>query len=332
VNRLTTFLAGIVIAAVVLFVLQNLGIWGPGDFRLQPRQGGWTRTGAEPDTADTSSPPVRAGSTIRVASFNIQAFGNTKAAKPHVMDLLARIVREFEIVAIQEIRSRDNDLLPNFVERINTTGRHYDYVIGPRLGRTSIQEQYAFVFDSAAVEVDRSQLYTVADPDDLLHREPLVAWFRVRGPPADEAFTFTLVNIHTDADEAEQELDVLAEVFRVVRNDGRQEDDVILLGTLNADDRNLGRLGSIPGITCVVTATPTDTRGTAQYDNILFDARATNEFTGRGGIFDFLRRYNLSMEEALEVSDHLPVWAEFSIYEGGQPGRVAARPDSRATK
>ena len=43
------------------------------------------------------------------------------------------------------------------------------------------------MFDTASIEVDRSALYTVADPDDLLHREPLVGWFRVRGPPADQA-------------------------------------------------------------------------------------------------------------------------------------------------
>jgi hypothetical protein len=55
----------------------------------------------------------------------------------------------------------------------------------------------------------------------------------------------------------------------------------------------------------------------------LFTLPATQEFTGRGGVFDLIREYNLTVDEALEVSDHLPVWAEFSIYEGGQPGRFA---------
>ena len=106
------------------------------------------------------------------------------------------------------------DILPQFVEAINATGRHYDYVIGPRLGRTASKEQYAFIFDTASIEVDRNALYTVADPDDLLHREPLVGWFRVRGPPPDQAFTFSLVDIHTDPDETKQELDALGDVFR----------------------------------------------------------------------------------------------------------------------
>ncbi len=42
---------------------------------------------------------------------------------------------------------------------------------------------------------------------------------------------------------------------------------------------------------------------------------------------DLMREYNLTMEQALEVSDHLPIWAEFSIYENGHPGPVATLPD-----
>jgi len=243
-----------------------------------------------------------------------------------VMDVLARIVRKFDVVAIQEIRSRDEDIIPNFVELINSTGAHYDFVVGPRLGRTVSKEQYAFIYDMTVVEVDRTQLYTVADPPDVLHREPLVGWFRVRGPPAEEAFTFSLVNIHTDPDEAKQEVNVLAQVYHKVRDDGRQEDDVIILGDLNVDDKNLGQLGQISGITVVISGTPTNVTMTKQYDNIVFHRTATNEFTGRGAVFDFLREYNMTTDEAKEVSDHLPVWAEFSVYEGGQPGRIATRP------
>ncbi len=326
-NRLTTFLAGMVIAVIALVAGQHLE-WFQGEPLFQVRSGANRASDSDTELIVTGPPPpaVRAGSTMRIASFNIQAFNHSKAAKAHVMDLLARIVREFDIVAVQEIRSRSDDLVPNFVELVNAAGRHYDYVIGPRQGRGAVQDQYAFVFDAATVEVDRTQLYTVADPDDLLLREPLVAWFRARGPPADEAFTFTLVNVHVDPERTAEELDVLADVFRLVRDDGRGEDDVILLGTFYADDRHLGALGRLPGLTAVISATPTNTQSTEQRDNVLFDRRATNEFTGRGGIFDFLRQYNLSLQEALEVSDHLPVWAEFHVYEGGQPGRVATRP------
>ena len=324
--KTSTILWGIAAAAAGWYFFEKYDVRGIEDVTLAP-------AGSSADSLPAANdplqpPPVRATGTIRVASFNIQVFGKTKAAKPHVMDLLARVVRGFDIVAVQQIQCSDDDLLPNFIELVNTADRHYDYVIGPRLGRASIHEQYAFIFDLTTIEVDRSQLYTVADPDDLLCREPLVGWFRVRGPPTDQAFTFSLVNVRVDPDQTEQELDVLDDVYRVVRDDGRREDDVLVIGDLNADDRHLGQLAQISGMRPVLSGTSTDTRGTAQLDNIVLQQQVTNEFTGRAGIFDFMRQYNLSMEEALEVSDHLPVWAEFSAHEGGQAGRIASRPEA----
>ncbi len=36
------------------------------------------------------------------------------------------------------------------------------------------------------------------------------------------------------------------------------------------------------------------------------------EFTGRSGAVDFLRLMNMSIGEAEEISDRIPVWAEFT--------------------
>jgi len=320
------------IAAIVViggyFFSQNFSLVGLENVKFKTRESTGTDYGTGTTTIATNAPPVvRNGKTIRIATFNIQVFGRSKISKPIVLDILARIIRHFDVIAIQEIRAKDQDILPLFVEAINNGGRQYDYVIGPRLGRSSSKEQYAFIFDRASIEVDRQQLFTIDDErDDLLHREPFVGWFRVRGPAANQGFTFSLVNIHIDPDEVATELQVLDDVMRVVRDDGRNEDDVILLGDFNADDRHFGELGRVPQIAWAISGVPTNTRGTKQYDNIVFYANATREFTGRTGVFDFMREYNLTIDEALEVSDHLPVWAEFSIYEGGEVGRVATLP------
>jgi endonuclease/exonuclease/phosphatase family metal-dependent hydrolase len=278
----------------------------------------------------TTAPPPRGGDTIRIATWNIQVFGESKLADPAAMQVIVSVLKNFDLIAIQEVRAQSQDILPQLIALLNADGQYqYDYVIGPRLGRTSSKEQYAFVFDMASIEVDRYQLYTINDQDDLLHREPLVGWFRARLAPDKQAqaFTFSLVNIHTDPDEVDRELNALDDVFFAVQGDGRNEDDVLLLGDVNVNEKHLGELGKISGLTWVVANTPTNTRGDAQYDNIFFHGTATPEFTGRGGVLDFMRAFNLKLEEeALKVSDHLPVWAEFSVYEGGQPGPLAARP------
>ena len=321
-NKSTVIVIALVCGVIGFFVFQRYELRSiDGGIQIVEREQGQGVFGV----SAPRKPAVRAGESIRVASFNIQVLGDSKIEKTHVMDLLARIIRQFDVVAIQEIRSRNQDVLPRFVDIINATGRSYDYVISERLGRTDQKEQYAFIFDTASIEIDRHQLYVINDPDDVLHREPFVGWFRARGPEVEQAFTFTLVNIHVDPDETDVELDALDDVYHVVLRDGRNEDDVIILGDFNVSDSELGELGTVPGLTAVIQSMPTNTRKTAQYDNIVFVDAATTEFTGRGGIFDFLREYNLSMQHALEVSDHLPVWAEFSVYEGGKPGQIAQR-------
>lgn len=310
---------------LLLVLAATAGAWAVGKFRISGLENLSLSRSQDGQGEETFTlPPVRAGETIRVASFNIQVFGVDKMQNRGVVEVLARIVRQFDIVAIQEIRSNEQDLIARFVRQVNATDRSYNYVLGPRLGNSSSKEQYAFIYDQASIEIDRSQLYTLTDPDNLLHREPLVGWFRCRGPAPDQAFTFSLVNIHTDPDVVLDELNVLDDVMLVVRDDGRNEDDVILLGDFNADDQNLGELGTISGIQAAIVNQPTNTRRTAQYDNIIFHAPATREYTGRAGVFDFWRKYNLTEENALKVSDHMPVWAEFSVFEGGRPSRVAS--------
>ena len=290
------------------------------DLRQSPYRS--ASTGGEANNVQTE--PM-GGPSIRIASYNIQVFGNAKASKPYVMNTLAQIIRLFDVVAIQEIRTKDNYLIPNFVQLINQGGHRYDHVVGPRLGYTTVKEQYAFIYNTDRIELDRQSVYRVRDPDELLHREPLVATFRTRGVDPAEAFTFTLVNIHTDPDEVSEELDALAEVYRVVRRAGRDEDDVIVLGDLNTDDRRLGRLGQIPGMYPLIAGVWTNTKQSKQYDNILIHQPSTVEYTGRSGVLDVMRIMNLNERQAMQVSDHFPVWGEFSIYERDRFGRIANR-------
>ncbi|MDP6447514.1 MAG: endonuclease/exonuclease/phosphatase family protein [Pirellulaceae bacterium] len=299
------------------------------DIQLKPTGGtggdsGQSRSGEEA-TATPSS--TSASNAIRIATFNIQVLGTTKASKTDVMDHLGLIIRQFDVVAIQELRTKEARVMESLAAAANSKGAKYDYLVGPRLGRSSSKEQYVFMYDTERIQLESGSVYTISDPDDLLHREPLVATFRVRGPPTKEAFRFTLINIHTDPDETDTELDALGDVFRLVQSDN-YDDDVILLGDVNVSEKKLGRLGDVPGITWIVHGEPTNTRRTKSYDNILFTQAETSEFTGAWGIVDLQKQLSLSSDQALAISDHLPVWAEFTPNEAVR--RVAARPgDSR---
>jgi hypothetical protein len=263
---------------------------------------------------------------IHVATFNLDGLDRFKVQQPGVLETLALVIQRFDVIAVQQIHSREPNLLPQLVDRVNESGREFDYVIGPQVGRGGNEEQFAFLFDTNRVDIDRYELYTIGDPDDLLRYEPLVGWFRAKGAEPDEAFTFTLVNMHTDPQEFERETSILESVLQRVRNDQRGEDDCIALGDFQADADTVQRLAQVASVLFVVRDTPTDLRHTEQRHNILLERHATREFTGRSGVFDFPREMNLTVPAAELISSHLPVWAEFSIYEGGTPGRIATRP------
>ena len=265
---------------------------------------------------------AQSASSIRVASFHVQALGAAKLAKPHVFEMLVRILRRFDVVALQGIQSTRDDILPIIVERLNQSGRNYDYIIGPRVGRSAPLEQFAYIFDTQRLETDRYQLYTVDDPEDLIAREPLVAWFRTKGHAAHHAFTFSMINVRIDPAFAERERQLLPGLVNAVQNDGRGEDDWILLGDFAGGDAELFPLTK-QGVRLALIGIPTNVEGTSMLDEIAFSGPATVEFNGKVGVYDFLRQYNLSLEQALEVSDHLPIWAEFSTLEGAEPGRIA---------
>jgi deoxyribonuclease-1-like protein len=305
----------------------------PGAWPTQPQAGGPAFT--QP-TAGANVPPLFDGPKIRIASFNIQDFGPTKAGKREVWVTLAEIIRRFDVVAIQEISSKDQSLMRNFLAAVNGPGRAYDIVLGPRLGNSNQMEQYAYLYDTSRIIVDPSTVYTVGDPENLLHREPLVATFRTR-MPEETAFTFILVNVHTDPDVVftrptpgamPGEIDVLAEVYRVVRQASQNEDDVIMLGDFNVDDRRLGRLGQIPGIKPLLLNVATNVRQDKMYDNIILHEPSTTEYAGVSGVFDIRRELgltNLSQADLEQISDHLPVYAEFYATERDGMGRIAAR-------
>lgn len=261
---------------------------------------------------------------IRIATLPLSTLSPSTLGVPQMMDVLVDFMRRFDMIAVQNLRTVDDSTLPTFVSMVNAQGARYAYLLGPPVGRSSSPAQYAFLFDSDRLEVDMGSVYTVPVPPELMDRQPLVARFRVRKVPVEHAFTFTLVNVQVQADRMAVELNTLADVFLSVQRNGSGEDDVILLGDLG-NSSTLGRIGEFPNITATIQGPSTDRRQESSTFNLLYDAGATVESTGRSGVLNLMSLYGLSREQAEFVSPQKPIWAEFSVYEGGI-GPVARLP------
>lgn len=317
-------------ARLVLIVLVVAAAVGGGwfflNYEVQRTPTGWKiaqrSRGSAGRDVPTNPGPVPSRSTIRIATFQLGRFDDIKLAKPQVAEVLISLLSNFDLVAVQGVRGKNQGVLVHLIDQMNANGRSYDFATCPTQQTDGLEHYSAFIFDTATIEIDRSTVHFVDDALGRLRIKPLIGSFRARGPDPAEAFTFTLINVEADGDRAAIELDLLAKAFRAVHKNRPAEDDVILLGDLESDDQHLGGLNRLFGVAPLLSGFATTARGTQLLDNILLDRRATGEFTGRVEVVDMLHQFHLTMQQAVEISEHLPVWAEFSVYEGGEAGHL----------
>ncbi len=261
--------------------------------------------------------------TLRIGAFNIQVFGTSKASKPEVMDNIADIIRTYDIVAIQEIRDKSQTALPALVDEVNGDGSAFDYVVSERLGRTSSMEQYAYLYDTGTVELaGTAETYPEPEGTDPFHREPYIASFRALSGDFDATF----IVIHTDPDEATEEINALSDVLAYVRGANPDEPDIVVMGDLNADGSYFDEDGPCTlrcsdYFWCIDNGMDTTTSSTdCTYDRIIITDSMEQYFSGDAGVYRFDTEYGLSEDETKAVSDHYPVYMVFSVGEDVRAG------------
>ena len=260
---------------------------------------------------------VDTGDSIIMGSFNIEIFGRAKMGNSDVTAILVDIARRFDLLAIQELRSTDQSIVPRFVDMINADGSKFKWVLGPRQGYTISKEQYVYIYDSEKIELV-GEPYVAPDPTGVMHRSPLSASFRCIAPGRD-AFSFTLMNVHVDPDEVYREADALSVVIDNVRRLHPEEDDLILLGDVNCPPRFFQDYPWFQNqFPCVADEWTTNTAQNQNLDNIVFDFQNTREFLEQSGVLNLMLEYELTRDQANLVSDHFPVWAVFSNVEAPQ--------------
>ncbi len=289
---------------------------------------------------------------LLIATWNLRAFGgltekwesdedDTPKRDLHSLLCIAKIVRRFDVVALQEVRDDLKAL------------RHMLRVLGPNWGLSLTDvtkgapgngERMAFLFDARRVllsglacelVVPEEQLDRIG-PDALdrqFARTPYAVSFRSEGK------TFILVTLHVlygeDPEERVPELKAIAEwLAEWARDVNGWDHNVIALGDFNIDRRGdalhdafvssgLDIPADLQQVPRTIFSDPEKPHLNKFYDQIAW-------FTGRhgspalslkylrGGFFDFtkaaLKSRGLSKAHlSWRISDHYPLWTEFSV-------------------
>lgn len=279
-----------------------------------------TATGENEDDKPTPSP----GEIIKIASWNIENFGKSKATNPEIMKKIAFILKDYDIIAVQEISNvreqsdagcpRNENACPgdencglirNTLDTYlnDAYSENYEFVFSPQVK----DERYLYIYDPDSVEFIHADL--AADPLDslpicdlkpentgLMVRQPYMASFQAG------KFRFILLTAHTSPSINEQEIAGLSEIYSQTSYDGIE--NRIILGDLNADCSYLKNTphffnSNILMIDWEDDTTVSDTD--CAYDRFIWNYK-THDYYSDHGIYKNITD---------EVSDHYLIWAEF---------------------
>ncbi len=275
------------------------------------------------DEGDYKIPKREVDENLIIGTWNIQQFSNQKTARS--IQYIADIIERFDIIALQEIKT-DLSGLAKLQELL--PGNYKILVSDP----TGNYERFAFLYDKRTVistglvcEIG----FTVPASTHQgyqLHRMPYCASFKAG------RFDFVIVNAHIYYGTTKKMQLQRAEEIRmlgqyIIKQSKKQQTkvfdrDFFVVGDFNiekAGDEFFNALKSnkfvIPKELDTLT---TNFKRTKTFDKIAWVKRPYFSFKGNVNVVPFYRVLYQDMKPKggkKQISDHLPLWAEFRINE-----------------
>ncbi|NTW13784.1 MAG: endonuclease/exonuclease/phosphatase family protein [Candidatus Moranbacteria bacterium] len=246
---------------------------------------------------------------LSLVSWNACNFGKSKSAETLVS--MARILRDDDIVALQEVSTGDAGAkaVAALSDELNRTGAKWDYIVSdPTIGPGT--ERFAFLFKTGKVWINRRDCRLAVSLRDVLDREPAIMTFHAGGK------TFDVVSFHLCPDERRKGKDPRREVAAIGENPkellGRP---MILVGDFNLGHRDLdGVFERVLGGRHVIegkTSLKAKSGKRGEYLNKEFDNVYVRGMSVVSSSIDDIVPSEGGLEKTRMLSDHLPVRVVF---------------------
>lgn len=235
--------------------------------------------------------PTYNGTSFYVASWNLQIFGQTKAANNTLLEDYASKIKNFDIVFVQEIRDAYDTAFQALCHKLPD----YECITSSRAGRTSSKEQYGLIYRKGLNLIN----FTDFNPDsqNRWERPPFLAKISILNK------TYLFYTIHTKPEAVPDELLFLDTLVKEKTPTG----NVVILGDLNADCDYYtpGEKPIFLNYTWLIRDSDDTTVGKTNcaYDRIIVNNQALQNVI-ESGIYEDIESYE---------SDHYLVWVRFAI-------------------
>ncbi|OXA95533.1 endonuclease/exonuclease/phosphatase family protein [Flavobacterium hercynium] len=249
-------------------------------------------------------------SQVKVLSWNLENFGKSKTESQLIFT--ANTVRDYDIIAIQEVVAGygGSQAVAKLAAILNEKGSKWDYrVSDPTSGTSYKKERYAFIWKTSKAKL-KGNCWLEKKYHLEIDREPYFATFEI------DKKTITLVNFHAITKSRQPETEI--KHFKLLPAEYPTL-DLIFIGDFNCPQSHtvfnpLKKMGYTPILTNQKTTLKRKCQGdtclASEFDNIFY--KTTHIKHVASGIIPFYTKFD-SLLEARKITDHVPIWFEFSI-------------------
>lgn len=250
---------------------------------------------------------------LTLASWNIRHLGRTKTTED--IYEIANILRNFDIVAVQEVVAKDPagaKAVAKIADELNRMGFKWDYQVSDPTKSPSvhISERYAFLWKTSRVEMVH-RAYLDKELEHKCYREPFVAEFKAK--KGSEAFF--VINFHARKYNDRPE----REIKHFIKYPERLESDKILIvGDFNLDESHtvwnpFYKIGFKSALQNQRTTLKVKCNNGEYLSHPIDNLYFTPGITKINAASIDIVKICTGLKRAREISDHLPVFMEFKI-------------------
>ena len=249
-------------------------------------------------------------SQTKILSWNIENFGKSKSETQ--LNFTANTIKDYDIITIQEVVAGYGGAqsVAKLVEMLNQKGSKWGYQISnPTSSSAYKTERYAFIWKINKAKL-KGNTWFEKKYNLEIDREPYFATFEI------DKKSITLVTFHAITKSKQPETEIKYFKFLPAEYPNL---NLIFIGDFNCPQSHtvfnpLKKMGYTSILqnqkTSLKQKCQTNNCLASEFDNMFYKINSINYINS--GILPFYKKFN-SLKEARKVSDHIPIWLEFSL-------------------
>jgi deoxyribonuclease-1-like protein len=249
-------------------------------------------------------------SQTKLLSWNLENFGKSKSDQE--IAFIVNTIKDYDIITIQEVVAGNGgaQAVARLAEELNRKATKWDYRISnPTSSSAYKTERYAFLWKTNTVKL-KGKPWLEQKYQLEIDREPYFATFEIKG----KAITIASFHAITKSKQPETEI----KYFKLLPQEYPNL-NLIFVGDFNCPQSHsvfnpLKKMGYAPILENQKTSLKLKHKGenylASEFDNMFYKTSSLNFI--KSDVILFYQKF-ISLKEARKVSDHIPIWIEFSL-------------------